>query len=149
MGRLRRFVMFVVVVVMVLLAVALPVMAQGLEQEAPVVPSLVEVLAMLAQGLGTGAILAFLFENFGWFQRLEGQAKWWFVFGVSIVLPLLAQVALQFAPAEVWAMLEPYWKALALGFLSWAGSQVAHMWQKRSSIEIEGEVLEVDFSKPR
>jgi len=130
MGRLRRFVMFVVVVVMVLLAVALPVMAQGLEQEAPVVPSLVEVLAMLAQGLGTGAILAFLFENFGWFQRLEGQAKWWFVFGVSIVLPLLAQVALQFVPAEVWAMLEPYWKALALGFLSWAGSQVAHMWQK-------------------
>jgi len=149
MKGLVRLVVVLVAAVLVAAVLALPVMAQGLEQEAPVVPSLVEVLAMLAQGLGTGAILAFLFENFGWFQRLEGQAKWWFVFGVSIVLPLLAQVALQFVPADVWAMLEPYWKALALGFLSWAGSQVAHMWQKRSSIEIEGEVLEVDFSKPR
>ena len=94
------------------------------------VPGLVEVLTMLAQGLGVGAVLAFLFENIGWFQRLEGKAKWWVVFGFSLGLPLLAQVALEFVPAEAWAMLEPYWKALAAGFLAWVGSQVAHLWQK-------------------
>jgi len=127
------------IVMALVIGVAVPVVGQELAGGPAVVeavpamadvPGLVEVLTMLAQGLGVGAVLAFLFENIGWFQRLEGKAKWWVVFGFSLGLPLLAQIALEFVPADVWAMLEPYWKALAAGFLAWVGSQVAHLWQK-------------------
>ncbi len=90
------------------------------------VPTLIDVLTMLASGAGVGAVLAFLFEHFTFFQQMSSQAKWWFIFGCSLGLPLLAQVALQMVPAETWTMLEPYWHAIAAGFLAWAGSQVAH-----------------------
>lgn len=90
------------------------------------IPGLVEIITMLAKGLGAGAILAFLFEHFEFFQNLSSNARWWLIFLVSIGLPMLAQLALQFVPAEAWATLQPYWQALALGFLAWLGSQVAH-----------------------
>jgi len=142
--KVKRMVVRVALVAMALgIGVAVPVVGQELARgpaavvegmpAAPAaadVPGLVEVLTMLAQGLGVGAVLAFLFENVGWFQRLEGKAKWWVIFGFSLGLPLLAQIALEFVPADVWAMLEPYWKALAAGFLAWLGSQVAYLWQK-------------------
>ena len=90
------------------------------------IPTFVDVLASLANGLGVGAVLAFLFEHFAFFQQMSSQTKWWIVFGCSLGLPVLAQIALQMAPPEVWFTLEPYWHALAAGFLAWAGSQVAH-----------------------
>jgi len=31
----------------------------------------------------------------------------------------------------VWAALEPFWNAIALGFVGYIGSQVAHAWDKR------------------
>jgi len=95
------------------------------------VPSLIEVVKMLASGVGVGAVLAFLFERFDFFQRLSSDARWWLIFGVSLGLPLVAEVGLQFVPVEVWGVLQPYWQALALGFVSWAGSQVAHRLVKR------------------
>lgn len=90
------------------------------------VPTFLEVIALLAQGVGTGAVIAFLFEKFGWFEKLSANAKYWLIFGLSVGLPVAAQAALQFIPPDIWAVLEPWWRALALGFLSWAGSQVAH-----------------------
>jgi hypothetical protein len=131
--------MVALVVAAVVIGVAVPVVAQELAGGPAVVeavpamadvPGLVEVITMLAQGLGVGAILAFLFEDLGWFQHLSEKGRWWLIFGVSVGLPVVAQALLQFVPADVWAMLEPYWKALASGFLAWAGSQVAHLWQK-------------------
>ena len=94
------------------------------------IEGLVEVLKLLASGVGTGAVLAFLFDQFSFFQQLEARVKWWVVFGVSLGLPLLAQVLLQFVPVDVWATLEPYWRALAAGFLTWAGSQMVHVARK-------------------
>lgn len=91
------------------------------------VPGLVEVLKLLAGGVGVGAVIAFLFERFRFFQDLTGEARWWVIFGCSVGLPVLAQVGLEFVPGGVWAQLEPYWRALAAGFLTWAGSQVAHL----------------------
>ena len=90
------------------------------------VPGLIEVIKLLASGVGVGAVLAFLFEKFGFFKNLDSSTKWWVVFLTSVALPVLAQVALQFVPAEIWATLQPYWYSLAAGFLAWAGSQVAH-----------------------
>lgn len=94
------------------------------------VPAFVDVLALIAQGVGAGFVLAFLAERFEWFQKLPAQAKWWVIFGVSVGAPIVAQVLLDFVPADVWAKAEPYWQALALGFLSWAGSQAVHLGHK-------------------
>ena len=90
------------------------------------IPGLTDVLALIVRGIGAGAVLAFLFEHFDWFQRLVPKARWWLIFGASLGLPLIATLLLQFVPASVWLLLEPYWRALAAGFLTWAGSQVAH-----------------------
>jgi len=89
-------------------------------------PSLVEVLGMFAGGAGTGFVLAFLFEKFPKFTELPKKKKAWIVFGCSIGLPLLAEIALQLVPPDVWLRIEPYWQALAKGFLTWAASQAAY-----------------------
>lgn len=108
------------------------------------VPALVSVLEMLAGGIGTGAVLAFLFEKAAWFQKLSDERKSVIVFGVSIGLPLLATVLLQFVPPDVWLVIEPYWQALAGGFLAWAGSQVVFKaFIKKRTWEIEDESQEI------
>jgi len=89
--------------------------------------SLVDVLTMLAQAVGVGAVLAFLFEHIGWFQEQSATAKWWLIFGLSLGLPLVAQLLVQLMPPNVWLVLEPYWRALAAGFLVWSGSQGTHL----------------------
>ena len=88
--------------------------------------SLVDVLSLMAQGAGVGAVLSFLFERVGWFQQLKPEARWWVIFALSLGLPVAAQMAVQLAPPSIWTILEPYWQALAAGFLIWAGSQGTH-----------------------
>ena len=95
------------------------------------VPSLLEAVGLLAQGGAVGVVVSFLFEQVAWFQRLEAKVKRWSIFGLMIGVPVLAQFALQRVPPEVWAACEPYWRAIALGFVAWAGSQMAHEWQKK------------------
>lgn len=89
------------------------------------VPALTAVVKLIAAGV-VGGIIAFLFERFKWFQSLTSDQRWWLILGLSVGLPLLAQFALQFVPAETWAMLEPYWHSMALGFTGWLASQVVH-----------------------
>ena len=93
------------------------------------VPTLLEVVRMLASGAGTvvfGAALAFLAEKFGWFQNMSANAKWALVLLLSVGTPVAATALLQFVPADVWAALEPYWYAIASGFAVWVSSQVTH-----------------------
>lgn len=130
MKWLRRFTRLSVLASLLALAVATVARAASVGQEAVEVLPLPSVFELLAQGIGVGAVLAFLFERFKWFQGLTGDARWWVVFGFSLGLPLIAQLLLQFVPAEAWAIVEPYWRALAAGFLAWAASQGAHMLQK-------------------
>ena len=95
------------------------------------VPSLRDVFTLIAAG-AVGGIIAFLFERFQWFHNLSNNTRFWVIMGMSVGLPLLAQVALQFVPDDVWVILEPYWKSIALGFLAFIGSQVAHAFDKRA-----------------
>ena len=92
--------------------------------------TLQETVALLAQGVGIGTILALLFERIPALQNVSSDTKWWIVFVASVALPAAATALLQFVPAETWALLEPYWHAIALGFLTWGGSQVAHKLDK-------------------
>lgn len=89
--------------------------------------SLVQVLTLLAQGVGVGATLSFLFEHIKWFQAQTPELKWWIVLGLSLLLPVLAQVAVSFIPDTFWEAIEPFWQALVAGFLIWAGSQGTHI----------------------
>ena len=95
--------------------------AQGLE-----VPTLTEVIALIASGVVIGPAISFMFEKFAIFQKLTPGARWWIVFVASVGLPVAAQALIQYVPAETWASLQPYWKALALGFAGWVTGQVAH-----------------------
>jgi len=91
------------------------------------VPGLTEVLGVLASGVGAGFVLAFLAEKVAWFQALPADKKNIVIMALSLGLPVLARVLLQVVPAEVWVAIEPYWHALAAGFVGWAGSQAAYL----------------------
>lgn len=98
------------------------------------IPSLFDFVLQIAGGGFVAVIIAFALEHIGPFQKLQPEAKKWVVLGFYIVLPLGATAAVQFVPADVWLLLEPYWRALALGFLGWVGSQMAHTWDKGRQI---------------
>ena len=132
-------VLTLLVVAVLAFAVGGSALAQGTEPPAvpPPVPALTDVLAMLASGIGVGAVIAFLFEKFQWFQDMAPNTKWWVVLGLSLGLPVLARVALQFVPPDIWAKVEPYWAALATGFLIWAGSQVTHKFDQSRAMSTQ------------
>ena len=94
---------------------------------------LVNIVALLAQGVGVGAVIAFLFERVEWFQGLNSKAKYWVIFSLSVGLPLLAQILIQNLPGAFWDAIEPYWQALATGLIFWAGSQGVHLLVKRAN----------------
>lgn len=127
MGKILRVALMVTVILILTAGIvsAAPAGAEG-----DTAPGLVETLKLLAQGIGVGAVTAFLFEKFKWFQALGTETKWWTILGISIGLPILAEIALQFVPPHIWSLLEPYWTAIASGFLAWAGSQGVHLVQK-------------------
>lgn len=126
----RGYLLVVLMVTLLLIAIPSVALAAPLAQEE--IPTLPNVFELLAQGIGVGAVLAFLFERFAWFDGLTSDTRWWVIFGFSLGLPLLARLVLQFVPPEVLAVIDPYWHALAAGFLTWAASQGAHMLQKSS-----------------
>jgi hypothetical protein len=129
-----RFLVILVTLISVVVLSAGIALAQGADPPLPpVVPALTDVLAMLASGVGVGAVIAFLFEKIAWFQGLSPSAKWWTILVLSIGLPVVATVALQFIPPDVWVKVEPYWRAVATGFLIWAGSQAFHLYSRRAS----------------
>lgn len=105
------------------------------------IPSLFEFILQIGGGGFVSVIIAFLLEHIRPFQELKPEAKKWAVLGLYVFLPLAATAAVQYVPASVWTELEPYWRALALGFLGWLGSQAAHMWDKRRGVELFGEEL--------
>lgn len=89
------------------------------------VPTLLDAVRLLAAG-ATGGIIAFLFERMKWFDKMSSNAKWWVTFGLMVGLPVLAQAAITYVPTHVWAALQPFWNSLALGFVTWLGSQLTH-----------------------
>ena len=91
------------------------------------IPNIFDVLSLLVSGVASGYILSFLAEKTNLFQKLSSQAKSWLIFAVSILLPVLGQVLIQFVPVTFWEVVQPYWQALATGFVVWLGSQYAYV----------------------
>jgi len=95
------------------------------------VPTLIEFVRDVAAGAWAPLLISFLLEHVAWFQKLNTEAKKWTVPVIFVVLPVVGQIALQYVPAEVWTALEPFWNSLAMGFVGYVGSQLAHSFQKR------------------
>jgi len=123
---------FLIITILVLILISIPAVA--LAQETDVtgdeVPTLVEVLTMLAGGGGLGAIVSFLAEQSKLFQGLAAAQKKATVLAINLGLPILATALLQFVPPDLWAAIDPYWKALAVGFTGWVTSQGVYIVQK-------------------
>jgi hypothetical protein len=102
-----------------------------MDAQTQTVPTLVEFLRNVAAGAWAPLVIAFLLEHVQVFQSLQAETKKWTVLGIFLVLPVAASALLQYVPADVWVVLEPFWSALALGFAGWTVSQVAHQWDKR------------------
>jgi hypothetical protein len=98
-------------------------------------PTLADVLTMLATGVGIGAVVAFLLEKVAWFQKLKPAVKLWGSLGVCLLLPLLGWLgasALGYTawPVTVQGWAESIFHELEVGFLAWAASQGWHLTEK-------------------
>jgi hypothetical protein len=88
---------------------------------------LLAVLGWLAAG-GAGPALAFFLAKQAWFQRIENSdVKLGIVLGCIVAVPLLAKLAIDLLPPELWAVMQPYW-AVAIGALliGWPVSQIVY-----------------------
>lgn len=90
-------------------------------------PTLVSTLTgMAVSAVGVGAVIAFLFEKFKWFQALSPNGRSGVIIGLAIGLPLIARLLTQFVPDYIWEAAEPYWQTIVAGFLVWTSSQAFH-----------------------
>lgn len=113
-------------VLFLVLLIPSPLLAQDLGDPPLVGPQpIVTVLTKLAQSVGVGVVISFLFKSPGWFKGLSDNAKWRIIFGLSIALPVLAQLLIDLIPPNVWTILNPYWTSLAWGFVAWTASQAS------------------------
>lgn len=91
------------------------------------IPDILDVLSLLVSGVAGGYILSFLAEKTTLFQKLSSSAKSALILGISIGLPIIGQLLIQFVPPSFWEAAQPYWRALATGFTVWLGSQYAYV----------------------
>lgn len=91
------------------------------------VPDFTSILQMIASGVAVGGIVSFLLANLEFFNRLPRERKRWIVLAICLALPLASTAVLQLVPPDVLASLDPYWRALASGFLVWGGAQVTYI----------------------
>lgn len=104
--------------------------------EDPDVPSLTAALTMLATGLGAfsaGGVVSYLLNKWPWYCRQARELKHSLVVGLAVLLSILARLALEFVPAQVWVVIEPYWQIAAGAVMLYFGSQVTYTWQKLRS----------------
>lgn len=126
-------VLFTLLFVLVPAAAAAPAADTPAAQVIEPIPSLVDAITFLTTTAGIGVVISFVFSKRTWFEKLSSQVKFWVILAVSLGIPLVAKIALDLVPAETFAVLDPYWRVLALGFASFLASQWYYQSQKASS----------------
>jgi hypothetical protein len=117
----------ITIVVLTLLFVLVPAAAAApAEQVIDPIPSLVDAITLLTTTAGLGVVISFVFSKRPWFEKLSSQAKFWLILLASIGIPLVAKILLDIVPANIFAVLEPYWQVIAMGFASFLASQWYH-----------------------
>jgi len=85
---------------------------------------LVSVLEWIASGVGVGFLFSILAEKSAWYEALGKKQKFAILVAGSVGLPVLATALLLNVPANVWTILQPYWRAAISGIYALVGSQV-------------------------
>lgn len=115
-------------VAIVALALGLLLLPQAVLAQDVIPPSdpgdLVGVIEWLASGIGVGFVLSILATKSAWYQQLASKAKFVVMTCICGGLPVLATALLHLVPADVWVLLQPYWRAFISGMFALAGSQV-------------------------
>jgi len=96
---------------------------------------LTDALALVAQGGLVAVAVAFILERVAWFQKLNPNRRFWLVFAVFAIVPVLAQAVLTGVPAAYLAAADPFWRSLVLGLGAWSASQFVHKWDKGVTLE--------------
>lgn len=82
-------------------------------------------LGWVARGAAGGVILSVLGTKSEWYKALPSNAKLAIMIGISVILPILARVALDLVPISFWEAIQPYWRVAVDGLLfMFAGSQI-------------------------
>lgn len=123
---MKRSVAYGLMVMVVALLLVTPAVAQGQAVDPPTVPTLIDALRLLGTTVGAGMVISFLLTRVAWFSTLAGERRFWVVFGLSMVIPFAATLAIQLVPQSTWLALEPYWQSIAAGFIVFIGSQVQY-----------------------
>jgi len=93
--------------------------------------SIQDLLVWLMGGLGSSAVVSYLAERWAWFQSLAPEVKKLYKTVGASVVAILAFLANQYVPVEVWNSLSPYWQ-LILGVIAVNyGVEVFHWFDKK------------------
>ena len=90
-----------------------------------------EFLIWLGSPLAAGWIISTLLEQWALFQNFTPDVKRLVTLIITVGLPVVSLVLRTNLPAETIAQLAPIFEAVAVGFVTWAGSQAVHAVQKR------------------
>lgn len=91
------------------IGLAVPAMAQGAIPETPAVTDLRSALVWIIAG-GASVVASIIIDRINAFDSLDTGLRMAAVFGISLVLTTLSRLALQFVPAEVFAVVDVYFK---------------------------------------
>lgn len=111
--------------------------------------NLVDVLTLIKMGL-LGPTVSILLGKLAWYNALKSKAaKVALVVGLVIGLPVLAQALLEFVPADVWAVIQPWYftivNALLIAFptsQAWYLLFVKPQQTKTDPLTVEGSALQ-------
>lgn len=93
--------------------------------------SIQEFLVWLSGGLGATIVASYIAERLEWFQSKTSEVKKLIkTIGASLVA-VLAYVTYQYVPAEVWAILTPYWQIVLGVVVVNYGVEVFHYFDGR------------------
>lgn len=98
----------------------------GLDGEPVDVPTLPDFLEMLAGPTGwvvLGAALSALLAKWAWYNAQGDALKRGLILGGSIVIAVVARLALTYIPAVFWEKTAAYWYIIGGVVMTWLGSQ--------------------------
>lgn len=88
--------------------------------------TIVELFKFIGTPVFIGVLVSFLLERVPWFQNLSSDVKALVALLLSVLLPILSYVLLNYVPASFVEALQPWYAAAVTGVIGFIGSQVWH-----------------------
>lgn len=127
MKKMRLGLIVAVLVFSFLAGCAMPVLADGGSGIDPVdVPTLPDFLELLAGPTGwalLGAVLSSLVAKWPWYNAQGDAFKRGFILIVTMVIAIIARLAVTYIPAVFWEQTAAYWYIIGGVVAAWLGSQ--------------------------